>query len=162
MKRDFISFLWIEPSSVSHLSWVFWSKVSLKCVQNMHTPDQEAVKMKEQLWGEGCLLGAWSSWPGVAVALWPSIGHFSTSGGGLKRQRRHLGHPDNGWEVLQHSSPLPRGLTWEGKGWGVQGLCLSVRVYPLWAGRGGWFTRASPWPLPGSTRQCSCWACAMY
>lgn len=69
MKRDFISFLWIEPSSVSHLSWVFWSKVYLKCVQNMYTPDQEAVKIKEQLWSEGgARLG-----PGVydLGLLWP-------------------------------------------------------------------------------------------
>lgn len=117
MKRDFISFLWIEPSSVSHLSWVFWSKVYFKCVQNMYTPDQEAGckdKGAALEWGR-CLLGAWSLWPGVVVTLWPSIGHFSIADSGLKCQKDHLGHPDNDWEILKHSSPLPRGLTLGGK-----------------------------------------------
>lgn len=162
MKRDFISFLWIEPSSVSHLSWVFWSKVYLKCVQNMYTPDQEAVKIKEQLWSEGgARLG-----PGVydLGLLWPCdlvLVTFPSLTVGWNARKVTLGTQIMTGKYLSTAPRSPE--VWHGRErGGVQGLCLSVRVYPLWAGRGGRFTRASPWPLPGSTRQCSCWACAMY
>lgn len=115
----------------------------------MYTPDQEAVKIREQLWSERCSLRAWSLWPGVIVTLWPSIGHFSISDSGLKCQKDLPWAPDNDWEC-QHSS-APQRSDMGGERGGVQGFSASVSGCTLWAGRGSVYqgqSLASSWQHP--------------
>ena len=135
MKRNFISFLWIEPSSVSHLSWVFWSKVYFKCVQNMYTPDQEAVKIRGAAleWGRGLGPGVYDLglvWPcDLVLVMFPSL--------------------RVGWNVIKVtlSTQIMTGkyLTmaacfpevWRGEERaGIQDLCVSVRAAPFVSRKG--------------------------
>ena len=135
MKRNFISFLWIEPSSVSHLSWVFWSKVYFKCVRNRYTPDQEAVQIKGAAleWGRCLGPGVYDLglvWPcDLVLVTFPSL----TVGWSVSKVTLDTQIMTGKYLTMAPRSPE----VWSGEEReGIQGLCSVSRLHPLWAEKG--------------------------